>query len=203
MVSGVSDVASDKSSSSDNVTPFRRAKAKSGNFSRCGIPRDGQFLTVESDKPNSAASSAGPPKRAIKSDASLMESIISRSGTYCNPELRRAEKAVKPKESMTFSGSVVTIRDVAKEKKKYAEFGRRLKEAREALFDGDAKEFANSLDLVPHSYRNYERGDRLPDDTVVAKLARRGISLEWLFLAEKPMLDAIRANATANRSEIA
>ena len=96
---------------------------------------------------------------------------------------------------MTFSEGGVTIRDVGSSGRKYAAFGARLKLAREALFDGSAKDFAKSLDLNPQSYRNYERGDRYPDDDVVRKLALRGVSLQWLFLAEKPMIDPIRANA--------
>lgn len=85
--------------------------------------------------------------------------------------------------------SRVTIRDVGNAPKKYADFGRRLKMAREALFDGDARAFARSIGLNDQTYRNYERGDRYPDDKTVRILAEEGISLHWLFLEQKPMLD--------------
>lgn len=126
---------------------------------------------------------------------------VSRCGTFGNPEMRRARNPQNSKESVTHGQGVVTIRDVGKAKKKHAEFGRRLEQAREALFDGDAEEFAKEIDLVPHSYRNYERGDRYPNESVIRKLALRGISLEWLFLAEKPMIDAIRVQKLSERGE--
>lgn len=117
---------------------------------------------------------------------------ISRCGTFGNPEMRRARNPQNSKRLVTIGPTAVTLRDVGKAYKKYAAFGRRLKLAREALFDGNAEQFALSLDLKPQSYRNYERGDRSPDEHVVRLLALQGISLQWLFLEEKPMLDSSR-----------
>lgn len=183
----------DSNSFSDNVIPFRRANAKRGKCHLYGMPRPGQFRTAEMDKPNSSANTS-TPNRAIKSDA-LMPVMISRCEIFGNPDMRCVRTKANPKQSVTFSASGVTLRDVGQNKKKYTAFGRRLKLAREALFDGNGEQFALLLDLNPQTYRNYERGDRSPDENVVRQLALRGISLQWLFLEEKPMLDPSRAQA--------
>ena len=84
--------------------------------------------------------------------------------------------------------------------KPWQSFGGRLKLARQALVDGTAEDFARQVGFKPQTYRNWERSDRCPrEPEKIAALAREGISLDWLFLGEKPMIDAYRAAEAKQR----
>ena len=67
-------------------------------------------------------------------------------------------------------------------------FGERVKAARKALTDQDATKFARHLGLNPHTYSNYERGDRRPIVKHLAIMVDEGMSLYWLYLARPPVL---------------
>ncbi len=191
----------DNSSSSLSAISLRRAKPKRGSIHLCGRPREGQFRTAESDSPSSAASVEGPPNRAIRSDVSCMDTTISRYGTLGNPKVRYARNPQKPKDSVTSDDTRVTVRDVDASSKPFAEFGARLRRARIALTDGTAADFAGEIGFNPQTYRNYERGERMPDYEAVRTLAKRGMSLDWLFLAEKPVLAPARMAEAATRRQ--
>lgn len=63
--------------------------------------------------------------------------------------------------------------------------GARLKEARLAVGYKTAKDMAVAIGENPQTYRNYERGGGIPQDTVVA-LAQAGISINYLYLGLGP-----------------
>ena len=82
---------------------------------------------------------------------------------------------------------------------KYIEWGRRLKKARQALVGNSAAEMARQLGWKAQTYRNYERGDRKPEDyDRIRQLGEVGISLDWLFLGRHPMLIAWKPEKTAD-----
>ncbi|MGH0000582.1 helix-turn-helix domain-containing protein [Pseudovibrio ascidiaceicola] len=76
------------------------------------------------------------------------------------------------------------------------ELGQRLTEIR-----GDEKrvDFCARIGVSENTYRNYERGTRLPDTDVLAKIAEANcINLHWLILGEGSMrLGEIEAPQTA------
>lgn len=49
-------------------------------------------------------------------------------------------------------------------------FGQRLKEARESAGYKSAQQFAGVLDLEPHTYRKYERGEAEPNFDVLTRM---------------------------------
>lgn len=66
-----------------------------------------------------------------------------------------------------------------------AQMGARLKEARIAAGYHTAKDMAEAVGENPQTYRNYERGGGIPQDTMVA-LARAGVSINYLYLGLGP-----------------
>ena len=61
-------------------------------------------------------------------------------------------------------------------------FGQRLKEAREAAGYRSAQQFAGVLDLEPHTYRKYERGQAEPNfDTLTRICELLGITPNHLL----------------------
>lgn len=77
-----------------------------------------------------------------------------------------------------------------------AQMSARLKEARLAAGYKTAKEMALAVGENPQTYRNYERGGGIPQDTMVA-LAKAGISINYLYLGlgPKTIPDAFRTVA--------
>ena len=68
-------------------------------------------------------------------------------------------------------------------------FGARLVDARKALSELKAGPYAVSIELHPGTYRNYERGDRRPNQKALEIFVNEGMSLNWLFIARRPILD--------------
>ncbi len=68
-------------------------------------------------------------------------------------------------------------------------WGGRLKDSRKALSDKKAGPYAVSIGLNPQTYRNYERGDRRPSQKALEIFVDQGMSLTWLFIARRPILD--------------
>jgi transcriptional regulator with XRE-family HTH domain len=62
------------------------------------------------------------------------------------------------------------------------QIGLRLRAARLALGFTDLASFANSLGVSETALGNYERGDRLADVLVMARMFdRHGVTLEWIY----------------------
>ena len=69
-----------------------------------------------------------------------------------------------------------------------AEFAARLQMARQEQYDS-AKAFAEEIKEEAETYRMWERGDREPDITRLAKIARKlNRSLDFLILGHLPPL---------------
>ena len=68
-------------------------------------------------------------------------------------------------------------------------FGARLKDARKALSELKPGPYAVSIGLHPGTYRNYERGDRRPSQKALEIFVDEGMSLNWLYIARRPILD--------------
>ena len=68
-------------------------------------------------------------------------------------------------------------------------FGARLADSRKALSDKKAGPYAKSIGLNAQTYRNYERGDRRPNQKALEIFVDEGMSLNWLYIARRPILD--------------
>lgn len=188
----------DNSSSSDNSRPCSRARRSKAKCRRDGIPRSGQFRIVDSERPSRPPISSKPPNRIIKSVVVGMRNRLSHIGTNCNPDMGLFIKSAKLLKGMTFLGQNGTMWDMPRKRKKEDEaFGQHLRAARTALFGSSAAGFARQVGINEQTYRNYERGDRKPGFKELRKFATAGISLNWLFLKQYPMLIAQDAREVA------
>jgi len=79
-------------------------------------------------------------------------------------------------------------------------FGQRLKEARENAGYKSAQQFAGVLDLEPHTYRKYERGQAEPNfDTLTRMCELLGVTPNHLLpLAASMMSRADGSNSQAS-----
>lgn len=193
----------DNSSSSESSIPASRASLSSGKCHFPGTPRSGQFRTADSEMPSDRATLAAPPNRWSKEATSDIDNRLSRFGTTCNPEMRQPCLRLVEGRKMTPENGEFTIWDMAQAKSRvspnqrrprgsvdypWADLGARLKEAREALTSDSAEAFAKKLKIKGQTYRNYERGARKLNYDTIDKIAKEGISLNWLFQNVKPML---------------
>ncbi len=188
----------DNSSSSDSSTPCSRAKRSNGMCKRAGMPRSGQLRTVDSERSSNAPISSKPPNRIIKSVVVGMGNNVSQFGMKGNLKSGCPQNLLSSCKIMTFHAKDGTIPNMDSRKKHpYADFGRRLKQARIALVGGSAAGFARNIEMNEQTYRNYERGDRRPSFVELTIFANKGISLNWLFLAIHPMLVSVDQQVSA------
>ena len=66
--------------------------------------------------------------------------------------------------------------------------GRRLREVARVLFDGNKSELARAIEMKPSSFGKYLRGTRRPGASVLERLTRLGISVDWLLTGEGAIL---------------
>src|SRR3546814_8531796 len=81
---------SPNTAASDSDTPTSSALRTKRQRQRCGMPRSGQFKTVEYFTPSRSETRRREPKRDSVSRALSMEAITSQFGTSVNPDLGRA-----------------------------------------------------------------------------------------------------------------
>lgn len=178
-----------KISSSDSSTP--RCSANRSNLNRIGtgIPREGQFRTVEWLTPKSAATSLKEPKRNSASRGSIMAGSKSQNGAPVNPKSGRLSKKLPLHPKMGAKRMLAMGR--AAQKSSAESYGARLRMARQALGYATAKDFALYLGMNEQTYRNYERGDRKVSYEELQKIAEAGVSMDWLILGHGPALTKI------------
>ena len=75
--------------------------------------------------------------------------------------------------------------------------GERLRAVADALYDGNKSALARALDMKPGSFSKYLRETRKPGASVLVRLMRLGVNLNWLLDGEGPML----TEATAVEAE--
>ena len=91
---------------------------------------------------------------------------------------------------MLFRHSYGKMENMPRKRTKIDEaFGARLADARKALSELKSGPYAVSIGLHPGTYRNYERGDRRPNQKALEIFVDQGVSLNWLFIARRPILD--------------
>jgi phage repressor protein C with HTH and peptisase S24 domain len=66
--------------------------------------------------------------------------------------------------------------------------GHRLREVARVLFDGNKSELARAIEMKPSSFGKYLRGTRRPGASVLERLTRLGISVDWLLTGEGAIL---------------
>ena len=176
-------------SSSESATP--RCSAKRSSLSRIGtgMPREGQFKTVEWLTPKSAATSLKEPKRSSASRGSIMGHSKSRNGATVNPKSGRVSKNLPLHPKMS-AQRMLAMGGIA-QKNGAKSYGARLKTARQALGFATAKDFALHLGMKEQTYRNYERGDRKVSYEELQKIAEAGVSMDWLILGHGPAITKV------------
>ncbi len=66
--------------------------------------------------------------------------------------------------------------------------GERFRSLAEALYDGNKSALARAIDMQPGSFTKYVQGERRPGATVLKRLPRLGVNVNWLLTGEGPML---------------
>jgi len=66
--------------------------------------------------------------------------------------------------------------------------GDRLREVARLLYDGNKSELARALEMKPSSFGKYIRGTRRPGASVLERLTRLGVNVDWLLTGEGPIL---------------
>jgi transcriptional regulator with XRE-family HTH domain len=64
----------------------------------------------------------------------------------------------------------------------------RLRTVARILFDNNKSDFARAMGMKPSSFGKYLRGTRRPGATVLERLTRLGVSVDWLLTGEGPIL---------------
>ncbi len=181
----------DNSSSSDNEMPFSRASRSNGKWCREGIsPRQDQLAIPEFERSSKLATLSGPPNRSrISVTKDVIEKVISRNGSFVNPDTGVILNLFKPNPCVTNDSYRRENNPDMGDKILWPEFAKRLRLARKARGFKSAKKFAIECDFKVGTYGNWERGTRSPGPDDMAKLARAGISIYYLILGDGPMVD--------------
>jgi hypothetical protein len=80
--------------------------------------------------------------------------------------------------------------------------GERLRAVADALYDGNKSALARALDMQPGSFSKYLRETRKPGASVLGRLVRLGVNLNWLLDGEGPMLvDGSAAEADGQEAD--
>lgn len=66
--------------------------------------------------------------------------------------------------------------------------GSRFQQIAEALFEGNKSDLARALDMKPGSFTKYLRGDRTPGASVLERLTRMGVNINWFLTGEGTMI---------------
>jgi len=66
--------------------------------------------------------------------------------------------------------------------------GDRLREVARLLYDDNKSELARALGMKPSSFGKYIRGTRRPGASVLERLTRLGVNVDWLLTGEGPIL---------------
>ena len=64
----------------------------------------------------------------------------------------------------------------------------RLRTIARVLFDGNKSDLARAMGMKPSSFGKYLRGTRRPGATVLERLTRLGVSVDWLLTGDGPIL---------------
>lgn len=66
--------------------------------------------------------------------------------------------------------------------------GERFRILAEALYDGNKSDLARALDMKPGSFTKYLRGARRPGASILERLTRLGINVNWFLTGEGQMM---------------
>ncbi|MVA19532.1 helix-turn-helix domain-containing protein [Agrobacterium vitis] len=83
------------------------------------------------------------------------------------------------------------------------ELGQRLRDIRRHLGDPEREEFCLNLGISKQSLGNYERGDNVPDATVLLSYRKAlGVNVNWVLTGEGDMFDAAGAKLSENDARL-
>ncbi len=78
--------------------------------------------------------------------------------------------------------------------------GERLRKVAQLLFDGNKSDLARAMDMKPSSFGKYLRGTRRPGASVLERLTRMGVNVDWLLTGRPPILHERASSRQINAS---
>jgi transcriptional regulator with XRE-family HTH domain len=92
---------------------------------------------------------------------------------------------------------------LAREEKNKTALGQRLREVRRRLGDPEREDLCLRLGISKQSLANYERGDRVPDATVLlAYRSSLGVNINWLVSGDGNMFDSEAVALDGNSAQL-
>jgi transcriptional regulator with XRE-family HTH domain len=79
--------------------------------------------------------------------------------------------------------------------------GKRLRAVADTLYDGNKSALARAMNMKPGSFSKYLRGNRKPGASVLGRLVRLGVNMNWFLSGEGPMLIDVATEATEQEKD--